>query len=72
MANKLTALVNVYDDKIETTNEEGNLFTRYWVVEAGIHPDHLYPCTMVELLLEIQHMQDLGFEVVIVDRRGKQ
>lgn len=71
MATKLTAFVKIYDDKIETTNEQGDFWSRYWVVDAGIHPEHLYPCVMVELLLEIQHLQNLGFEVIVVDKRGQ-
>ena len=71
MATNLTAFVKIYDDKIETTNEQGEMFSRYWVKEAGIHPDHLYPCVMVELLLEIKHLQELGFEVLIFDERSR-
>ena len=71
MANKLTALVKIYDDKIETIGDSGSMFSRYWVKEAGIHPDHLYPCVMVELLLEIKHLQELGYEVLVFDERGE-
>lgn len=71
MANKLTALVKIYDDKIETIGDSGGMFHRYWVREAGIHPDHLYPCVMVELLLEIKHLQELGYEVLIFDERSE-
>lgn len=71
MANKLTALVKIYDDKIETIGDSGGMFTRYWVVKAGIHPDHLCPCVMVELLLEIKHLQELGYEVLVFDERSE-
>ena len=71
MAKQLTALVKIYDDKIETIGDSGGMFHRYWIREAGIHPDHLYPCVMVELLLEIKHLQELGYEVLIFDERSE-
>lgn len=68
MSSKLTAFVNIYDDRIETVGEHG-MFHRYWVKQTGIHPEHLYPCVMVELLLEIKNLQELGYEVIINDER---
>lgn len=70
MVSKDPMFVRVYDDKVETTNEDGQVFTTYWVKDAGIHPDHKYPCVMVDLLFEIAHAQDLGFDIIIVDERS--
>ena len=68
MTNKLTAFVNIYEDRIEITGEDGMMHS-YWVKDAGIHPEHLYPCVMVDLLLEIKNLQELGFEIFIKDER---
>ena len=69
VSNKL--FVRVYDDKVKMTDEDGGLFVSYWVKDAGLTDEHQYPCVMVDLLLEIKHYQALGFDVVVVDERGR-
>ena len=66
---KFKAVIDIYDDRIETRpdREGASFFTRYWVADAGIHEDYLYPCVMVQLLFEIARMQSLGYSIRIAD-----
>lgn len=70
MSKKLIAYVTINKDTVVTESESG-IFHTYFVKEFKFseHAENAIPALSVEILNELYHLQDLGYEVIF--RKGE-
>lgn len=62
---KPLAIIKVDKDNVSIFGKDGNLMTRFWVKETGIKEGYEQPCVPVDVIHEIKHLQELGFDIEI-------